>query len=67
MTDTDQTRKKQPPDAVDDFLDILACPDCGGSISRRGDRLCCESCEHTYPIIDGIPVMLPGEQEARPV
>ncbi len=40
-------------------LDLLACPDCDGSLIIEGDRqsssLTCPACQKNYPIIDGIP------------
>jgi len=53
-------------EAIDEFLDILACPACGGSIRREGQRLHCETCLRQYPIVDGIPVMLVEPQGEEP-
>ncbi|HEX8847948.1 MAG TPA: methyltransferase domain-containing protein [Gemmatimonadaceae bacterium] len=44
--------------AVDSFLvGILACPHDGSKLSADADTLTC-ACGRTYPVIDGIPVML---------
>lgn len=45
------------------LLDILACPNCKGSlIFRKSDNeLVCSTCRVAYPIRDGIPVMLADE------
>lgn len=48
-----------------DLLDILACPQCKGSIllNESGDGLICRQCKLLYEIRDGIPIML--IEEAR--
>lgn len=45
------------------LLDILACPNCKGSLSykKSEQELICPSCRVAYPIRDGIPVMLTVE------
>src|SRR5450759_1972139 len=42
------------------LYDILACPICRVRVERRGDRLRCGQCSCEYPIVDGVPIMLPG-------
>jgi len=46
-----------------ELLDILACPQCKGTIhlDESGQRLLCEVCRLAYPIRDDIPVMLVDE------
>lgn len=46
-----------------DLYDILACPVCKGDIKYTKDMkgLHCAKCSKTYPIKDGIPVLLPEE------
>jgi uncharacterized protein YbaR (Trm112 family) len=39
-------------------LDLLACPACVGELRLDGDRLLCAGCGRTYPIVDGIPVLI---------
>lgn len=48
------------------LLDILACPNCKGSlIYRKSDNeLICPTCRIAYPIRDDIPVMLKDEARA---
>lgn len=43
------------------FLNILACPRCHTKVELReqGDGLLCSACQLVYPIVDGIPQMLP--------
>ncbi|WP_370655496.1 methyltransferase domain-containing protein [Candidatus Binatus sp.] len=37
---------------------MLACPQCRGSLVATSHDLRCESCVKTYPIVDGIPLLL---------
>jgi uncharacterized protein YbaR (Trm112 family) len=44
--------------ALDPFLlEVTACPQCKGSL-HVGDTLDCTACGLSYPIVDGIPVLL---------
>ena len=53
------------------LLEILVCPKCKGELDvKRGGEgdetaLDCASCSLSYPVEDGIPVML--VEEARPL
>ncbi len=42
------------------LLEILACPNCRGNVenSADGKRLICTECRYSYPVENGIPVML---------
>jgi hypothetical protein len=45
------------------IVDRLACPACLGRLSLlslQEDRLACAACGRTYPIVDGIPVLIAG-------
>lgn len=46
-----------------ELLEILACPMCKGRVElgERGKELVCVRCGRRYPIVDGIPHMLPDE------
>lgn len=47
-----------------ELLEILACPVCKATVELKGeDALVCVECGREYPIIDGIPHMLPPEEE----
>jgi len=48
-----------------EYLTILACPACKGALTQNtdGNSLLCVSCGLSYPVRDGIPVMLPDEAE----
>jgi hypothetical protein len=44
-----------------ELLEILACPMCKADVKLRRNELVCVKCKRRYPIIDGIPHMLPDE------
>jgi len=43
------------------LLKILVCPVCKRDIKLNGNKLICVNCGHRYPIVNGIPHMLPDE------
>ncbi|MFA4934061.1 MAG: methyltransferase domain-containing protein [Candidatus Omnitrophota bacterium] len=48
----------------DDLMPFLACPLCKGSLKRVGvNQMECLSCKATYPVDDGIPILLPPQLE----
>jgi len=49
-----------------EYLDILRCPHCaangGGQLQvSKAEWLSCDDCGRNYPVVQGIPVMLPEE------
>jgi uncharacterized protein len=46
-----------------ELMEILACPQCKGTIEEQGDFLICRRCDLRYPVRDGIPVLLVEEAE----
>ncbi|HEX6292571.1 MAG TPA: methyltransferase domain-containing protein [Herpetosiphonaceae bacterium] len=42
-----------------DLFDILACPTCKVAVARQEETLVCPQCQRAYPIVGGVPVMLP--------
>lgn len=44
-----------------ELYDILACPVCKKELRYDGQRkvLFCDNCKKEYPIIEGIPILLP--------
>jgi uncharacterized protein YbaR (Trm112 family) len=40
---------------------MLACPACQGDLGLESERVVCERCGLVYPIVDGIPVLIPRE------
>lgn len=49
------------PPISEELLKILACPVCKAEVKLKGQELVCVKCGRRYPIIDGIPNMLPDE------
>jgi uncharacterized protein YbaR (Trm112 family) len=47
------------------LYDILACPMCKATVKLRGDSLCCVQCGRQYPVVNGVPVMLPDAEAAN--
>src|SRR5262245_48296138 len=47
--------------------DLLACPACHRRVRPRGDGLGCVQCGRTYPIVHGVPVLLPEDTDAFPL
>ena len=48
-----------------ELLEILACPMCKADVELKKSELVCVKCGRRYPIIDGIPYMLPDELMAE--
>ena len=44
-------------------VDRLACPACLGRLKLDESRLICAACGRAYPIVDGIPVLIVGNDE----
>lgn len=42
-----------------DLYSLLACPVCKGDLLREEERLTCEACARIFPIVNGVPVLLP--------
>ncbi len=42
------------------LLEILRCPACKGGLDRINHLLCCVHCNAVYPIVEGIPDLIPG-------
>lgn len=42
------------------LFDILACPACKVAVKYGDDHLLCPQCACRYPIVKGVPIMLPG-------
>jgi uncharacterized protein len=43
------------------LLDVIRCPACHGEFDVHEDSLTCRGCGRTYPVRDGIPVLLLDE------
>lgn len=44
-----------------ELLRILACPVCKGELKLEKKELVCRKCSQRYPIVEGIPYLLPPE------
>ena len=47
------------------LIQLLACPVDLAQVRLTGNELICDSCGRTYTIQDGIPVMIPADQETE--
>lgn len=64
-SETNVEAKSQPADrpAIQEWLlDLLVCPIDRGPLQRDGAVLRCETCDRSYPIVDGIPDLLADEE-----
>lgn len=45
-----------------EIIQILACPICKEHLTEinKGSFLHCQQCKRSYPVVDGIPALLPG-------
>jgi uncharacterized protein YbaR (Trm112 family) len=41
------------------LLEVIVCPDCRADLTTTGADLVCTGCQRDYPVIDGIPRLLP--------
>ena len=44
------------------LLSSLACPNCRSSLETKIEELVCEACFSRYPVVSGVPRLLPSEQ-----
>ena len=47
----------------EELLKILACPACKADVQLRENKIVCTKCNRSYPIREGIPIMLIEEAE----
>jgi uncharacterized protein YbaR (Trm112 family) len=43
---------------VHDLTDVLQCSSCSAAYTISDDRLSCTSCDRSFLVVDGIPVLL---------
>jgi SAM-dependent methyltransferase/uncharacterized protein YbaR (Trm112 family) len=41
-------------------LDVLCCPACRGPLKAASEGYACRSCDATYPVRHGVPILIPG-------
>lgn len=39
---------------------LVVCPVCGGELEDGEGGLLCPSCQKVYPVLEGVPVLLPA-------
>lgn len=39
-------------------MDLLVCPACRGKLRLEAGRVMCARCTRSYPIVDGLPVLI---------
>jgi len=45
-----------------ELIELLACPRCGSEeLSLGGDAISCPACSVRYPIVNGVPRLLPAD------
>lgn len=42
---------------------IIACPNCHSPLVEEGERLICKTCQKTYDVYRGVPILFPDEAE----
>ena len=42
---------------------LLVCPGCRGELSDHASGLACRACDCLYPVVDGIPRLVPEESK----
>lgn len=47
----------------EELLRILCCPACKGDVVLKQNKIVCTRCRKTYPIREGIPILLVEEAE----
>ncbi|MBF0570392.1 MAG: Trm112 family protein [Candidatus Omnitrophica bacterium] len=45
------------------LLALLVCPACQGEVQVKNNKIVCIQCLRSYPIVDGIPVLLVDQAE----
>lgn len=47
-----------------EFISIICCPDCRGSLEFKNSSLFCKKCNKEFPVKDRIPVLLPSSMKS---
>jgi uncharacterized protein YbaR (Trm112 family)/SAM-dependent methyltransferase len=56
---------EQQVDRLQAILPMLACPVCGGALVKTEGELISSRCGARYPVVDGVPILLPPEMVAQ--
>lgn len=59
-----KSSEKKSEELSQELLDILACPVCKGDLdyAKAKSVLHCHKCRYNYPVKEGIPIMLPPDE-----
>jgi uncharacterized protein YbaR (Trm112 family) len=63
--DSSQSDSSRRVEQLACIVDQLACPACLGALRLDATALQCPACGRHYPIVDGIPVLIPTPPEAQ--
>ena len=56
----------QSVERIREVLEIIVCPACHGRLELTEGRIRCVECRKSYPIEDGIPVLLVDRARVEP-
>jgi uncharacterized protein YbaR (Trm112 family) len=59
----DQTNNATPAN-LKPWANDLACPVCFAGLQFSASAVLCTACGRNYPVVDGIPVLIPGRATA---
>lgn len=45
------------------LIDLLQCPECSAPVGTEDDKVVCPRCSSSFPILDGVPLMVPHAAE----
>ncbi len=60
-----ESRPVEPVRDASDLRALLVCPDCHETLSWTEEEVRCAGCGHSYPVVDGIPVLLADQAAAE--
>jgi uncharacterized protein YbaR (Trm112 family) len=60
QADPAQTNLKE----IGEWVNKLACPTCLGALRLERMKVVCASCGRIYPVVDGIPILIPDRATA---
>jgi uncharacterized protein len=53
-----ESNKLSPSRNWSQWADRLACPACHGTLRSEAETIVCTACARSYPILNGIPVLI---------
>ena len=61
--DSPQSESAQRLELLSQVVEQLACPACLSALRMGPSELLCTNCGRHYPVIDGIPVLIPDHPD----